>query len=205
MAEAAFRTTAEPTIRRTTYADLEAVPEHLVAEIIDDVLETHPRPRPRHARATTRLAAAVIDPFERGRGGPGGWIFMIEPELHLGSEVVVPDLAAWRSERLAAEPSEPFITIAPDWICEVLSPSTARLDRGPKRRIYLAAEVGHLWLLDPAEGELEAFERTGHQWLPLATTQRGEEVRAAPFDAVGFPLDDLLPFDAPSAPPSPEA
>ena len=143
-----------------------------------------------------------MDPFERRRGGPGGWIFMIEPELHLGSDVVVPDLAGWRSERLTSEPTEPFITVAPDWVCEVLSPSTARLDRGPKRRTYLGAEVGYLWLLDPAGGELEAFERAGDRWLLLATMQRGQEVRVAPFDAVGFPLDDLLPFDAP---PSPEA
>ena len=196
---------AEPAIREATYADLDKVPDHLVAEIIDGVLETHPRPRPRHARATMRLGAGLIEPFERGRGGPGGWILMIEPELHLGSDVAVPDLAGWRSERLAAEPSEPFITIAPDWVCEVLSPSTARLDRGPKRRIYAAAEVGHLWLLDPTEGVLEAFERTGHQWLLLATIQRGEPVQVAPFDAVSFPLDDLFPFDTPSDTPSTEA
>lgn len=186
-----------------TYADLNAVPDHLVAEIIDGGLETHPRPRPRHSRATARLGAALMDPFEHGRGGPGGWIFMIEPELHLGDDVVVPDLAGWRSERLAAEPNEPFITIAPDWVCEVLSPSTARLDRGPKRRIYAAVDVGHLWLLDPTGGELEAFERAGHQWLLLATIQRGEEVRVAPFEALSFPIDDLFPFDTPT--PSTEA
>lgn len=193
---------AHVSARAATYSDLEAVPDHLVAEIIDGVLETHPRPRPRHARATTRLGAGLMEPFERGRGGPGGWIFMFEPELHLGTDVAVPDLPGWRSERLTSEPSEPFITIAPDWVCEVLSPSTARLDRGPKRRLYAAAGIGHLWLLDPNEGELEAFERAGHRWLLLATIQRGEDVRAAPFEALPFPLDDLFPFDDP---PSPEA
>lgn len=193
---------ANVSARAATYSDLETVPDHLVAEIIDGVLETRPRPKPRHARATTRLGAGLMDPFERGRGGPGGWIFMIEPELHLGTDVAVPDLAGWRSERLTSEPSEPFITIAPDWVCEVLSPSTARLDRGPKRRIYAAAGVGHLWLLDPSEGELEAFERAGPRWLLLATIQRGEDVRIAPFEALSFPLDDLFPFDDP---PSPEA
>lgn len=196
---------AEPAPRPATYADLQALPAHIVAEIVDGVLETHPRPRPRHARAATRLGAGLIDPYERGRGGPGGWIFLIEPELHLGVDVIVPDMAGWRAERLASEPDDAFITVAPDWVCEILSPSTARLDRGPKRRIYARAGVGHLWLFDPVQGELEAFALAGEGWLLLAMIQRGEEIRVAPFDAIGFPLDDLLPFDTPTAPPSTEA
>ena len=191
---------AEPAVRQATYTDLEAVPEHLVAEIIDGVLETHPRPRPRHARAANRLTTRLSTRFEDGEGGPGGWLFMAEPELHLGDEVVVADVAGWKVERLPGEPAEPFITIAPDWVCEILSPSTARLDRGPKRRIYAAAQVQHLWLLDPTVGELEAFDLAGRQWLLLATIQRGEPVSVAPFEAAPFPLDDLLPFDKPSAP-----
>lgn len=186
--------------RPATHADIEAVPAHLVAEIIDGVLETHPRPRPRHGAATSALSFELTGPFQRGRGGPGGWIFIIEPELHLGSDVVVPDVAGWRMERLATEPEEAFITVAPDWVCEVLSPATARLDRGPKRRIYARAEVRHYWLLDPVLGELEAFQLVDGRWLLLATVQRGEAVQVAPFDAVSFPLDDLLPFDAPSSP-----
>lgn len=186
--------------REATYADLEAVPAHLVAEIIDGVLETHPRPRPRHGAATSRLAGAIETPFGRGRGGPGGWIFIIEPELHLGRQIVVPDIAGWRRERLATEPEHAFIDVAPDWVCEVLSPSTARLDRGAKRRIYAEAGVSHLWLLDPLERELEAFELAGRQWLLLATIQPGETVAVKPFEAAPFPLDDLFPFDTPSSP-----
>ena len=193
---------AEPARRRATYADLEAVPENFVAEIIDGNLETHPRPHPRHGAATGRLAGELTGPFDRGRGGPGGWIFIVEPELHLGADVVVPDLAGWRRERLPAEPESPFIEIAPDWVCEILSPSTARLDRGPKRRIYADAEVGCLWLLDPVERGLEAFALSGRRWLLLATIQQGEMVNIAPFDAISFPLNDLFPFDTP---PSPEA
>jgi Uma2 family endonuclease len=196
---------AEPAIRHATYADLEAVPEHLVAEIIDGALETHPRPRPRHARAASRLVGELTETFERGRRGPGGWIFIIEAELHLGRNVVVPDLAGWKTDRLTTEPSEPFITVAPDWICEILSPSTARLDRGPKRRIYAEAGVGHLWLLDPVAGELEAFGLNDRHWVLLGTIQRGEAVSVAPFEAAPFPLDDLFPFDTPSAPSAPEA
>ncbi|KQP58623.1 hypothetical protein ASG60_13735 [Methylobacterium sp. Leaf469] len=195
MAEAAFR--------RATYADLEAVPDHLVAEIVDGTLETHPRPRPRHAMAAAGLAAELGHPFGRGRGGPGGWIFMVEPELHLGSHVVVPDLAGWRRERLSAEPETAYIETPPDWVCEILSPATARLDRGPKRRIYAEAGVGYLWLLDPGDGVLEAFALTGRQWLLLGTVERGETVGLPPFDAVPFPLDSLFPFDDPAAPPPP--
>lgn len=181
-----------------TYADIEALPEHLVGEIIDGLLKTHPRPRPRHGAAASALSYELTGPFQRGRGGPGGWIFIVEPELHLGPDIVVPDLAGWRAERLAVEPETAFIEVAPDWVCEVLSPSTARLDRGPKRRIYGQAGVSHLWLLDPVEGELEAFALDGGKWLLLETIQRGEEVRVAPFDAIGFPIDDLFPFDSPS-------
>lgn len=192
----------EPARRRATYADLEAVPQNLVAEIIDGVLETHPRPHPRHGAAASALGSELHAPFGRGRGGPGGWIFISEPELHLGPDVVVPDLAGWRRERLPHEPETAFIEIAPDWICEILSPSTARLDRGPKRRIYAGAGVEFLWLLDPVERELEAFSLSGRRWLLLATIQQGEEVCVAPFDAIAFPLDDLFPFDTP---PSQEA
>jgi Uma2 family endonuclease len=188
---------ADPAIRRATYADLEAVDPRLVAEIVDGRLETHPRPSPRHGASAGRLGLSLGGPFDFGQGGPGGWIFIPEPELHLGADVVVPDVAGWRRERLS-EPSTAFIDIAPDWICEVISPSTERLDRGPKRRVYAEAGVPHLWLLDPSTKLLEAFALAAGQWLLLATVEPGEEVRMAPFDAVGFPLDVLFPFDEPA-------
>lgn len=197
--------TADPALRRATYADLEAVPSHLVAEIVDGVLETHPRPSPRHGAAAGRLGTKLGGPFDIGENGPGGWIFIPEPELHLGPHVVVPDIAGWRRERLPTEPSTAFIEIAPDWVCEIVSPSTERLDRGPKRRIYAKAGVGHLWLLDPRARVLEAFANAAGQWLLLATFGPGEEVRVAPFDAVGFPLDALFPFDEPQPPQTPSA
>ncbi|MGU3544080.1 Uma2 family endonuclease [Methylobacterium sp. A52T] len=195
---------AEAAVRQATYADLEAVPEHLVAEIIDGVLETHPRPRPRHAMAASDLSTLLGTPFRYGRGGPGGWIFMVEPELHLGAHVVVPDLAAWRRERAPTDLEAAYIEIAPDWVCEILSPSTIRLDRGRKRRIYAEAGIGHLWLLDPAAGVLEGFALADGRWVLLATIQRGETVALPPFDAVPFPFDDLFPFDDPAAPALPE-
>ena len=195
---------AEAVLRQATYADLEAVPAHLVAEIIDGVLETHPRPRPRHAMAASDLSTVLGPPFRHGRGGPGGWIFMVEPELHLGAHVVVPDLVAWRRERVPTEFDAAYIEAPPDWVCEILSPSTIRLDRGRKRRIYAEAEIGYLWLLDPAAGVLEGFALADGRWVLLATIQRGETVALPPFDAVPFPLDDLFPFDDPAAPAQPE-
>ena len=185
---------AEAAARHATYADLEAVPDYLVAEIIDGTLETHPRPRPRHASVAVRLSGGLDLPFGRGRGGPGGWIFLVGPELHLGSQVLVPDLAGWRRERMPTEPDTAYIETPPDWVCEILSPSTARIDRGPKRRICAEAGVDHLWLLDPGDGVLEAFALTGRQWLLTGTVQRGETAALPPFDAVPFPLDDLFPL-----------
>jgi Uma2 family endonuclease len=189
---------ADPAIRRATYADLEAVDSRLVAEIVDGRLETHPRPSPRHGTTANLLGYEVTGPFQRGRGGPGGWIFVPEPELRLGSHGVVPDLAGWRRERLSSMPSTAYFELAPDWVCEIASPSTERLDRGPKRRIYGEAGVPHLWLLNPTARILEAFALAAGQWLLLATVEPGEEVRVAPFDAVGFPLDVLFPFDEPA-------
>jgi Uma2 family endonuclease len=185
--------------RRATYEDVLAAPPNRVAELIDGVLSTQPRPAPRHASAAIGLGYELTGPYQRKRGGPGGWIFMAEPELHFGADVVVPDIAGWRVERMSAIPEKAYITLAPDWVCEIVSPSTERLDRGPKRRVYAEAGVAHLWLLDPIERFLEAFALAGGQWLPLGTIASGEDVRIAPFDAVGFPLDDLFPFP-PSTP-----
>lgn len=183
--------------RRATYADLEAVPEHLVAEIIDGELMTHPRPTPRHTIAASALNGALISPFQNALGGPGGWIFATEPELHLERQVVVPDLAAWRRERLDLHPEAKFIETPPDWICEVLSPSTEKRDRTVKRRIYGEAGVRHLWHLDPRQELLETFLLQDKNWILDGTWTSDDDVRAAPFDAISFPLANLWPFDRP--------
>jgi len=185
--------------RAATYEDLLAVPEHLVAEILFGELVTHPRPAPLHLGAASVLGGILIPPFQLGRGGPGGWIFLDEPELHLGEHVTVPDLAGWRRERLSPPPERAWIDIAPDWICEVLSPSTEGYDRSEKRSIYAEAGVGHLWLVDPRPQTLEAFELRGGKWLLLDVFRGHVEVTAAPFAEPSFPLDALWPFDPPPA------
>jgi Uma2 family endonuclease len=184
--------------RRATYADLEAVPDHLVAEIIFGSLETHPRPSPQHATASLALGSELAGPFQKGIGGPGGWIFMTEPELHLGPHVVVPDLAGWRRERMPAMPKTAFVDGAPDWVCELLSPGTEKLDRGPKRRIYASFKVGHLWHLDPVAKLLEVFALRDGQWVLFESFADGDLVRAPPFEAAEFAIASLWPLD-PSA------
>jgi hypothetical protein len=194
---------AETAKRRATYEDVLAAPAHLVAEIINGVLHTHPRPRSRHASASNAMSYEVTGPFQKGLGGPGGWIFMDEPELHFGSDIVVPDLAGWRRKRLPAHPKTPYLEVAPDWVCEILSPSTATIDRGSKRHIYGAAGVNYMWILDADAMLLEAYALTAEKWLLVGTVEGGERVSLMPFEAISFPLDDLFPLDPPT-PPKPE-
>ncbi len=177
-----------PVRRPATYDDLLAVPDHLVAEILDGELHTSPRPAPRHAVANSGLGADLGGPFDRGRGGPGGWWILDEPELHLGDDVVVPDLAGWRRTRLPEMPGEAFFTLAPDWVCETLSPSTERIDRGKKLSIYARAKVAHLWLLNPIAETLEAYRLQHEHWLLLVTHAGDVAARIEPFDAVGLEL-----------------
>ena len=147
-----------PTVRRpATYQDVLDAPEHMVAELIDGALHLHPRPSFLHGQAASSLGDELVSPFQKGRGGPGGWRILDEPELHLGEDVLVPDLAGWRRERMPELPSEHWTSIVPDWVCEVLSPSTRSVDLTDKRRIYAGAGVGHLWLIDPEARTLEAF------------------------------------------------
>ena len=188
---------AEREKRRATYADLEAVPPHLVAEIIDGVLRTHPRPSLRHGLATTSLTDELTGPFQKGRGGPGGWVFVVEPELHLGDDVLVPDFAGWRRERLPVLPETPHTAISPDWICEVLSASTETRDRTVKMRIYARSGVPFLWLIDPRQQILEVFELSDGRWLKFGGWNAADIVRAPPFDAISFSLADLWPLDKP--------
>jgi Uma2 family endonuclease len=186
-----------PLARPATYADIEALPPNIVGEIIDGELMTHPRPSPRHAATTNSLSAELSGPFQKGRGGPGGWVFLDEPELHLGAHVLVPDVGGWRRERLDLEPDAPFIEIAPDWLCEVLSASTERSDRTVKMRIYAEAGIPHFWLIDPRLQLLEAFELHEGRWSKVGAWSSDDEARAPPFDAVAIALADLWPLDRP--------
>ena len=177
--------------RRATYQDVLDAPAHQVAEIINGSLHTHPRPAPAHGEASAGLAFELGGPFHRGRGGPGGWRIHFEPELHLGDDILVPDLAGWRRERMPELPDTAYFALAPDWACEVLSPSTRRVDLQEKRPIYAREGVPHLWLIDPADRTLEAFALRGAEWVLIATAKDDEPVSVRPFDAITFRLGDL--------------
>ena len=170
------------------YAELCALPEHLTGEILNGVLHAQPRPAGPHAFTASGLLMDVGGPFQRGRGGPGGWWIIDEPELHLGGDVLVPDLAGWRRQRLPSWPQSAALELAPDWICEVVSPSTRRLDRILKLPIYARESVGHVWIIDPKPQTLEVFRRTDGHWLLVATHAGNERIRAEPFDAVELDL-----------------
>ena len=183
----------EPAQRRATYDDLVAVPEHLVAEIIHGTLVTSPRPAPAHALAASSLGMGLGSPFHHGRGGPGGWWILDEPELHLGPDVLVPDMAGWRRERMPALPTTAYFELAPDWLCEVLSPSTEARDRTDKLEIYGRSGVPWVWFVNPERETLEILERRDASWILRATYRGDVVVRAHPFDAIELALADLWP------------
>src|SRR5207249_9675229 len=173
-----------PARRPATYDDLLSVPDHLVAEILDGDLHASPRPSVAHTIATTSLSAFVVGPFDHGRGGPGGWWILGEPELHLGDDVVVPDLAGWRRERMPVLPDVVGFTLAPDWVCEVISPSTAHIDRGRKLRVYAREQVTHLWFVDPLARTIEVYRLEGERWVVAGTYEGARMLRLEPFAAV---------------------
>jgi Uma2 family endonuclease len=178
-----------------TYQDVLEAPAHLVAELVQGVLHTMPRPAPKHANAATGVAGHLRVPFDRGRNGPGGWVVLAEPELHLGNDVLVPDVAAWRRERMPKLPETAYFELVPDWVCEVLSPNTARFDRCEKMPIYLCAGVGFLWLIDPILKTLEIYQRSvasgASHWLLINTFADAKVVHPAPFAELPFDLQDI--------------
>ena len=178
---------------RATYRDVLDAPAHRVAEIVDGTLYTHPRPAAPHALASSSLGSDLSNPFQFGRGGLGGWWIIDEPELHPGEDVLVPDLAGWRRERMPDYPDTAYFTLAPDWVCEALSTSTRRLDLHFKRPVYAREGIRHLWFVDPADRTLEAFELREGQWALIATAKDDDPVCIPPFDAVTFDLGDLWP------------
>jgi Uma2 family endonuclease len=180
----------DPAKRRASYEDVLRAPSNKVAEILDGELILSPRPAGPHAAAASALSEELGPPFKRGRGGPGGWIILYEPELHLDGNVAVPDLAGWRRETMAAIPNRAQFTVRPDWVCEVLSPSTERYDRADKIPLYARAGTRHAWLVNPLQHTLEVVrlssDQPGH-WLTVGLFRDEAKVRAEPFEA--FELD----------------
>jgi Uma2 family endonuclease len=174
-----------------TYQDLRALPETVVGELIAGELIASPRPATGHSHVSFALSGELAGPFQRGRGGPGGWWLLHEPELHLGDDVIIPDLAGWKRTRVPVLANEPFVTLPPDWVCEILSPSTAGVDRVKKLPVFLREHVEHVWLIDPLARTLEVLRREGERWV-LADNHAGDQrIRAEPFEAVALELEAL--------------
>ena len=177
--------------KQATYEDLLQVPENLVAEIIYGKLHSHPRPAPKHARASSSLGGELVSSYDTGRYGPGGWWILDEPELHLDSDIFVPDLSGWKRKRMPKLPETAWFELVPDWACEILSPSTARIDRAEKMPLYAHYGVQHLWLIDPNLETLEAYKLQNDKWVLLTTLDGNKPVSVEPFDAIEFPLSVL--------------
>ena len=179
----------KPLKKGATYEDLCGVPDHFVAEILDGDLYASPRPALPHARAAAVLLARLGAAFDLGH--PGGWIMLFAPELHFGNDVLVPDLAGWRREGLASLPNDAYLTLAPDWICEVVSPATETIDRGQKLRIYTREGVAFAWLVDPLRQSLEVLALETGNLEQIEEHNGGVRVSARPFDAIELELSAL--------------
>jgi Uma2 family endonuclease len=178
--------------RPARHADLEALPENVVGEIVDGELHVSPRPASRHTYAAAQLGG-ILHPLRARRGGPpgAGWWILGEPELHLGEDVLVPDLAGWRVERMPEVPDVTAFTLPPDWVCEVLSPSTRRIDRVRKMPKYARAGIAHCWLIDVAGQTLEVFALVNGAWTLVATGVADDKLRAPPFEEIELDLAEL--------------
>jgi Uma2 family endonuclease len=186
-------------LRPATYQDLLRLPENVVGEIVNGDLVVSPRPAPAHARASSSLTISLGGPFDHGRGGPGGWVILDEPELHLGSHVLVPDLAGWRRERMPTLPSTAWFELPPDWVCEVLSASTAIIDRTQKQDIYRQQGIPWLWFVDPVARTIEVLSNAKDGWLVVGSFGGSTQARMPPFDAVAIDVGTLWNLSPPES------
>lgn len=186
-----FTAMAQHAKRPATYADLDALPEPTKAHLVRGALVVPPRPSMTHQEVESALGEELRPPFHRGRGGPGGWIILVEPEVRIGGDALAPDLGGWRRERLSAVPERAHATIAPDWGCEVLSRSTAAFDRGEKLDTYAAWGVAHAWLVDPPTRTLEAYRLESKRWVRVGVWSHDAKARVEPFDAFELELSSL--------------
>jgi len=184
---------ALPERPRTLYEAIEALPEGVTGEIIHGQMHTQPRPSGPHALASSRMGMRLGQSYDMGSGGPGGWWIIDEPEVHFqrDTEILVPDLAGWRRERMPELPTDQRFEVVPDWVCEVLSPATASKDRDVKMPVYAGYGVGHVWLVDPRNQTLETYRRDGPDWTLLAAYAGEDTVSAAPFPEARFRIADL--------------
>jgi Uma2 family endonuclease len=179
----------EPARKRALYEDLFDIPENVIGEIINGELIVTPRPSRRHSLVASSLGYEIGPPYHLGRGGgPGGWVILDEPEISFGENILVPDLAGWKKERFPIEEPHNWISVAPDWVCEILSPATAQVDRTEKMPLYAQHQVSHAWLIDPILKTLEVFRFEPERWIVLGVYAKSAKVRAEPFTEIELDL-----------------
>lgn len=181
----------EPARKRATYNDLYAIPENMVGEIIDGDLVTSPRPSRNHGYAASIIGNELGPPYNMGRGGPGGWIIIGEPEISFGDNILVPDIAGWKKERFPGAEDHNWISVSPDWVCEIVSRGSIRLDRVKKMGIYARHRVPYFWIIDPVNKTLEALKNEAGRWVIIGTYAEDDKVRAEPFQEIEFDLHCL--------------
>ncbi len=188
-------------LQPTLYEFLEALPEGVTGEILNGQLRTHPRPSGTHINVGSVLGAELLGPFQRGKGGPGGWWIQDEPEVHFvrNVDVVVPDLAGWRCERMPYLPEDQRYEVVPDWMCEILSPSTARDDREVKMPLYAYYGVRYVWLIDPVKRTLESYRLDAGAWIEVGRFAAADRVSVPPFEALNLDLGTFWPPRRPTA------
>jgi Uma2 family endonuclease len=175
--------------KRATYEDLYGLPENMRGEVIDGQLIVTPRPSRRHANVAFAMSGELASPYSFGRGGPGGWVILVEPEIKIGEHILVPDLAGWKRERFPVSEDHNWISVTPDWVCEILSPDTIRNDRIKKMGIYREHSVRHVWLVDPGSKTLEVFGLQLEAWTLLGFYAGDDKVRAEPFPEAEMSLE----------------
>ncbi len=173
------------------YEDLCALPKNVNGEIINEELVVSPRPAPKHANASSAIGSIILPPYHLGENGPGGWWILFEPEIHLKDQVIVPDIGGWKKERLPKLLEEAYFSLAPDWVCEVLSPSTARYDRISKLKIYAHNKVPYYWIVDPLNRTLEVLVLDKKNYKVDLVFGKDDLVKAPPFDKLEFNLGKL--------------
>ncbi len=175
------------------YEDLCALPKNVVGEIINGELIAQPRPALIHASASSTIGSIILPPYQLGENGPGGWWILDEPEVHLKDQVIVPDVGGWKRERLPKLAEKVYFSVAPDWACEVLSPSTARYDRISKLKIYAENKVPYYWIVDPLNRVLEVLILDGKSYKADLIFEKDDLVKAPPFEDLEFNLGKLWP------------
>jgi Uma2 family endonuclease len=180
--------------RKTPYEELIDLPESLTGEVLNGQLYAHPRPGGRHILVASNIGAEFHGPYQRGKGGPGGWWILVEPEVHfvLDRDVTVPDVAGWQKSRMADIPEGHKFTVVPDWVCEILSPSTESIDREIKMPLYATYGVRFLWLVHPLKKTIETYKLEAAQWVSKRIFRSGDSVCCEPFEALAINLNELM-------------